>query len=236
MSTFVERDIACPHCGKSSRRNVAESLNLGRSPHLAEPILDGSFQTFRCESCNQQVVIDHPMMVIDFDRRWWLAHYPRAWEQSWEAGERHSDATYQDTMVTYAPPIVAELREGLQRRVVYGLDALREKLVAWGAGLDDRWLELVKLDAWRAEPRLAFRPDARPRLFAANDATLDFWATSVEGTAKVLRVERVRYEATRETADVTRRAFVAALSEGSYVDLARIAFEGEAGPSAGSNP
>lgn len=227
MSTFSERDVACPHCGKVTRRSLAESLNLGRSPWYAEPILDGTFQVFRCPSCNQQVVVDHPFMVVDFDTKRWLACYPRQWETTWPRGVAHAEDTYRDTLITYAPPIVADLRDGLVRRVVYGLDALREKLVALMAGLDDAWLEALKLDLWRGQPDLAFGPDTRPRLFAAGD-TLDFNATAQDGTARVLRVESAALSRLREEANTTQRAFVAALAESTYVDLGRILFFSEA--------
>ncbi|HRE90621.1 MAG TPA: CpXC domain-containing protein [Myxococcota bacterium] len=227
MSTFSERDVACPHCGKETRRTLAESLNLGRSPWYAEPILDGTFQVFRCPTCNQQVVVDHPLMVVDFDTKRWIASYPRQWEPTWPRGVAHAENTYRDTLITYAPPMVSELREGLVRRVVYGLDALREKLVALQNGLDDAWLETLKLDLWRAQPDLAFGPETRPRLFAAGE-TLDFNTTATDGTARVMRVDKVALERLQAEANLTQRAFVAALTESTYVDLGRILFYSEA--------
>lgn len=228
MSTFAEKDVPCPHCGKMARRIVSESLNLGRSPWYAQAILDGTFQVFRCADCHQKVVVDHPLIVIDFSAKRWIACYPRQWETTWVRGVEHAEATYRDALITHAPPVAATLREGLLRRVVYGFDALREKLVALMAGLDDVWLEAFKLNVWRAQMDLAFGPDARPRLVTVGE-TLDFHATATDGTGRVLRIEQTALTRFREDASEGHGALVKALSESAYVDLGRVMFFPEGG-------
>lgn len=44
------------------------------------------------------------------------------------------------------PPIAQDMGARFKRRVVFGFRALREKLVLWDAGLDDRVVEAVKGD------------------------------------------------------------------------------------------
>ena len=112
-----------------------------------------------------------------------------------------------------APAAAAALAVGLRVRLVFGLVALREKLLAWDAGLDDVDLELLKLAAMRAvgEP-------------LARAATLRLVACTADA-AVLLDDAATRWDVPRDA--LPPGAFVelrAALGAGCYVDLARLAY------------
>ena len=52
-------------------------------------------------------------------------------------------------------PLARELADRVKRRLVFGLEELREKLVIWAANLDDAAVECVKLDLIARDPALA---------------------------------------------------------------------------------
>jgi len=67
--------------------------------------------------------------------------------EEWRALEEQS---FRATMLERCPDLVRkEFAPRMLRRVVIGLGSLREKLLALDAGLDDRVLELLKLDMLR---------------------------------------------------------------------------------------
>ena len=59
-------------------------------------------------------------------------------------------------------------------RCVFGLPALREKLIAADAGLDDRLVEAFKLSLFETVAGLPFEAARRPRLVVADADTLVF--------------------------------------------------------------
>lgn len=231
MSTFVERPIACPRCGVVTERTIATSINGPRIPEVVGDIFEGTFQVFTCPACRQEHEVDEVLAYVDFDAKRWVTMYPAAWEGSWRGYEAEADRNYTETMVTYAPPLVATLREGLWRRTVFGLEALREKLAIAVHGLDDAAVEALKLDLARTTAGLAFGPAERPRFVEADAETLRFRAVElVEGPdgqrlprRAVLSVARARYGEALGDAWATTRA---RLSEGSYVDVGRLFFDG----------
>ncbi|MCB9730928.1 MAG: CpXC domain-containing protein [Deltaproteobacteria bacterium] len=231
MSTFVDTPVTCPHCRSVTERTIATSINGPRIPEVVGDIRDGTFQVFTCPACHQEHEVDEPMAFIDFDQRRWVTMYPAVWEASWRGWEAEAERNYRDTMIVYAAAVVAELREGLWRRTVFGLDALREKLAIAEHGLDDVAIEALKLDLMRGMPELAVTPRARPRFVEADAEALRFRAVrdGVEGDLErpggvsVLVVERGRYDAVLEDAWGDARA---QLGAGSYVDIGRILFDG----------
>src|SRR5262249_34396472 len=63
-----------------------------------------------------------------------------------------------------------------QLRVIYGLDELREKIVAQDAGLDDRIVELLKIYLLQEHPFLLKKPRLLVHLTGVDAAAFDFVA------------------------------------------------------------
>ncbi|MEZ4268696.1 MAG: CpXC domain-containing protein [Myxococcota bacterium] len=232
MSTFVEVPITCPHCQRVTTRTIATSINGPRIPEVVGDIRDGTFQVFTCPGCHQRYEVDEALAFIDFDRGHWVTMYPAAWEHGWRGWEAEADRNYLDTMVNYAAPAAAELGEGLWRRTVFGLEALREKLAIAAHDLDDVAVEALKLDLMRSVSGLVLSPAARPRFVEIDGDTLLFramgagddpdTAESPAGRA-VLGVERAQYDVVLGDAWQPTREKLAA---GTYVDLGRLLLDG----------
>src|SRR5690606_27679577 len=115
-------------------------------PEVRQAILDGTFHRFVCPSCGRRNTVEKLLAYTDFPRRQWFTVVPRAALTRRSEWLRLAEDSFRATMVEHAAPIVKTWAPDMTRRVIFGLASLREKLVAFEAGLDDRWLELVKLE------------------------------------------------------------------------------------------
>lgn len=225
MSIYEKRTLACPHCGQEVEKSVAVSLNAARARVQRQAILDGTFQRFECETCHERFRADGPLIYIDFDRKVWIGVFPAPWESAWWKHEQEPARAFQRNIEENSPPMVKEWAPGFVIRAVFGLEGLREKLVAHEAGIDDRTLEAYKLDLLRGMGPYELSGRARPRLRKVEGGELFFHVPRPEpgnpGRVAMVRVaaaELARIEANRAAWAPT----LDTLSEGPYVDLGRI--------------
>lgn len=225
MSIYEKRMLTCPHCGHQVEKSVAVSLNAARARVQRQEILDGTFQRFECETCHERFRADGPLIYIDFDQKVWIGVFPAPWESAWWKHEQEPALSFQRNIEENSPPMVKEWAPGFVIRAVFGLEGLREKLVAHAAGIDDRVLEAYKLDLLRGMGPYELSGRARPRLRKVEGGELFFHVPRPEpgnpGRVAMVRVaaaELGRIEANRAAWGQT----LDTLSEGPYVDLGRI--------------
>src|SRR5690606_24211282 len=82
----------------------------------------------------------------------------------------------------------------MTRRLVFGLAPLREKLIAGDAGLDDRVVELLKIQLIR-DLRDRFSATDYFHLVAVADTELVFERTHPDGLIRMLPIPRGMYDA-----------------------------------------
>ena len=229
MSTFVDRNIPCPSCSFVQVRSVAKSLNGPRVPEVVDEILAARFQRYACDECGTSYTVDLPLVFLDFDARIWIGMFPLAWELRWAELEDQPRESWSKNMIDHAPPIVRSMSEGFRIRAVFGLDALREKLLCFHAGLDDAYLELLKLDLMRSTEGLLFHPGHRPSLIEVDDEGLVF---AIDGMSESgaprpgrLEVPRARLEGMRMDPAAWEPA-LRKVKQGPYVDVGRIMLGG----------
>jgi hypothetical protein len=182
MPVVHDRHLACPRCGEKARHQVALSVDAARSPAARRAILDGSFQRYTCRGCRAPYHADGPMHYLDYRRRHWIAVYPREREAGWRAVEEEAVAEWRRATDEHAPPMLRRAAGGFVVRVVFGMVALRDKLVGLDDGLDDAVVEALKLDLARSVPELALHPEERLHLARADARSLRFTAPPpVEG-------------------------------------------------------
>jgi hypothetical protein len=212
VSILRNTELCCPGCGARTIEPIAESVNAGRSAPLRELVRKGEFQRYTCAACGQRYAVDSPFSYIDFPRRLWFCVFPLASESRWRELENEPRRLCREYLVEHGPPHLQEVAAALRVRAIFGLDALREKVLCLEAGLDDRALEACKLDVMRAGGTLS--PQRRRRLVAVDDATIVLSPDPTENAPLHLR---------REALDDPRWATVLAeLGAGPYVDLGRV--------------
>lgn len=154
MSVYRPYQVRCSKA-HTFEVNLLESLNLDRTPHARQAILDGTFHTFQCPECKDSVRVEHELMYLDRDRDTLYSVKPPSERHNWLAASRALQASAHDTK-----RVVPETADRTLR-VVYGLPALREKLIAQDAGIDDRDVELLKVLVVYEHPFLIQRPRFR---------------------------------------------------------------------------
>jgi hypothetical protein len=226
MARFDERRLTCPHCQHQAVQRVALSIDAEHGAAQIAQIMDGTFQRFACASCGKSYRADGPLMYVDFDEKRWVSVFPEPDEARWWKLEREPTLAFEQNMLEHAPPVVRAWAPGFEIRAVFGLEKLREKLVAWGAKIDDRLLEAYKLALLRSMGPYPLGPAARPRLRAVRaDGTLEFEVPRfAEGEPmRLAKVAIDRRELDRVAANREEWApVIEAVSSGPYVDLGRL--------------
>lgn len=230
MSISENRTLTCPHCAHEIVASVAVSLNAASARVQRQAIMDGTFQRFECESCHQRFRADGPLIYSDFDQKLWIGVFPAPSEATWWKHEQEPALAFQRHLEENSPPMGKD--PGFSIRAVFGLENLREKLVAHAAGIDDRVLEAYKLDLLRGMGPHELSGRARPRLRKVEAGELFFHVPRPEPETPN-RVAMVRVpRAELDQIDTSREAWtkvIATLSEGPYVDLGRIFIPATAG-------
>jgi hypothetical protein len=158
LAIYHPTSVTCS-CGNTFPAHVARTLNVRRSPDLRDKILNLELHRVVCPRCHETMTIERPMAYVDPDRNAVFFVQPRGGRVGYQ---RDSDRLAKATR--RLPERLVRAR-GRQARVVYGLDELREKLVAQDLELDDRVVELLKALVLYEHPFLMRR--ARLQLFLA---------------------------------------------------------------------
>jgi hypothetical protein len=169
MSVLHPHTIECA-CGTPLSVRLADSVNGHRSPAIRKSIIDGQLHRCTCHACGRTFTVEKPFYYTDLARNVLFRVAPK--------GERHGWRQASDELDKAAQLIPDELadREGRVLRTVFGMDELREKLVAQDAGFDDRLIELFKVLLVYEHPFLLKKSRLRLTLADVSDNKLAFSA------------------------------------------------------------
>lgn len=157
MSTILNVPIICPRCRNEFVAPIADSVGANRAPHLLDAVFEGTFHRFACSKCGSFVQVEKEILFTDFVRGHWIGVFPPADEARFEECSEMVTATFDEALLERAPPLVATWAPRFKVRVVFGVADLREKLIAWHNDLDDRALEILKIDLLADRPELIAR-------------------------------------------------------------------------------
>lgn len=166
MAVYHPTRVTCS-CGASFEASLARSVNAARFPEARKSILAGTFHRAVCPTCGGQFAIERPFWYSDASRGSLFSVQPR--------GQRHAHAR-DSNRLDVAHEMLPISDPPVTRRVVYGLDELREKLVAQDAKLDDRVVELLKILLLHEHPFLLKEPRLQMFLTASEPHRLAFTA------------------------------------------------------------
>jgi len=221
VSTFVDVEVRCPACDATGRRYIASSINASRTPEWRREILDGGFQRSRCEACGHVTFHLMPFPYMDFGRRQYVGVFPSGHEAAWWTYETEAEAAHEANLGAEAPGPARTVGSGMAVRTVFGLAALREKLIVFDADLDDAVVEALKLRLMFTDARLAPELGRRPRLVAVDHRALHFRVAGEERSSSFsCTVDRAAYE--ELAGDRAVDEIVSTLRSGSYRDSGRL--------------
>ncbi len=124
--------------GRELQANVADCVNVSRTPKARELILEGKFHRVDHPAGTSRVSVEKTFFYSDFGRKQFFLVLPRWDRHKW----REATQDLRD-MMAHLPEALAPSAQRTVR-VVCGLAELREKLVAFDAELDDRMVEVLK--------------------------------------------------------------------------------------------
>lgn len=127
-----EDSILCPECGLEQKITICPSANVTTDPEMREKVLSGEIFLFTCEGCGYTGFAGYPFVYEDKDTNDGFLIYL---EPECEDREVGIDGDIADQVI---------YREK-QMRLVTDLNALKEKVFIFEAGLDDRVMELFKM-------------------------------------------------------------------------------------------
>ena len=153
MSTWFEEPVRCPACALDQPARLAHGVHIARAPEIRDQVFARTFHAITCRGCARVFVAQRPLLYTDMDRKHWIQVVLPEARPRWPEYEVAVDDVF--TRAFTGSPLARGLADGMRRRLVFGLEELREKLVVWAANLDDRAIECVKLELVRREPVLA---------------------------------------------------------------------------------
>jgi CpXC protein len=156
--------------GESIAANLADCINIRRTPKVRDQILAGTFHRISPGAGKNAVTVEKPFFYCDFDRHQFFLVRPRQERHKWKEASGQLER-----MIQHLPEHVSA-KDKRNLRVVYGLGELQEKLVASDAGYDDRLVELMKVYLFYEHPFLLKQVRLRVMLQAVTDEAVEFYA------------------------------------------------------------
>jgi hypothetical protein len=152
VSTWFFERVTCPACHAEQSARLARGVHASRAPEVRDQLFARTFHRVECR-CGAAFYPDRELVYTDFERGHWIQvafveHRPR-----WPELEDACDALFERAFTGAAA--AAELRDGFKRRLVFGLEELREKLEIWRASLDDAVVECIKVSVIKRDPTLS---------------------------------------------------------------------------------
>ena len=138
MSEITKQTIACPKCGKPVEIDVWDSIDVPYDIEQKEKVLNNTFFKAVCEDCRISFPIAYKCLYNDMEQKYliWLA--PKLEEE-----EKAEVAEYNEKLKTDNRLRLAQ--GGYTYRIVRNDNELREKVLIFDEGLDDRYIETMKI-------------------------------------------------------------------------------------------
>ncbi len=156
MSVWYTQGLACPVCGASIAAKLARAIHAVRVPAVRAAILAGQLHRIACPRCAAATIVHRELVYTDFARHHWVHLAVPEDRARWPEIERGARALF-DRALRRTAPLLAARADAFTFRIGFDLGELREKLILWDAGLDDRLVECAKLACARERPALLGR-------------------------------------------------------------------------------
>ena len=192
MSITHLRHFNCARCDSPIKARVAQSVNAGRHPHMRRAILRRIFHLFACQACEAPNVVETDFLYIDFERRQFFGVFPPEASVRARACAEQVVSAFEQAFASAAAKRSGADGGEFQVRVCFGLEELREKILAAEEGLDDLTLEALKADVLAAREGLQRDAVQTLRLDSVDPASGDLhFLTEIGGEPPHVRLDRM---------------------------------------------
>lgn len=222
MTITRTRSFQC-RCGQPLEVEVAESIDAGRHPHLRDALLAMELHRFTCDACGQPMLVDTAFVYLDHGRKQLFLALRRCDLALEDEGIAQLAELYQTTLGAEASPGLQMLGAGLMVRLCLGVLAVRDKVIADEARLNDLVLEELKCQVLASHPELSLHGVAALWLDRVTPDELVLLAESVNATEhRVIHVPRAAYDALLERGAQALVASRPELVHGPHVSMLRL--------------
>lgn len=156
MSVYRLRTLGCGNCGQVRSVKEVDSANPLRHPPFLTALMERTFNRFDCPECGHVDVVERPMLWTDVIHQLVAWMLPSSERLLWSAAELRVRDGLSGPVLDEGPAFVRAWGSRASIRLVFGLEELREKVVAHRGGVDDRVVEILKLP--HVDPDLASGP------------------------------------------------------------------------------
>lgn len=138
MSEFKNQLLTCPYCGAKSEFKIWNNINVILDPELKQDVLNKSVFTFICPHCGRRAKVSYDCLYHDAAQEYMLYLV---------TSEKSEQDTYQMILDNWSNTMVQQMIQGenYRLRIVHSQNELREKILIFDAGKDDRVIELCKV-------------------------------------------------------------------------------------------
>lgn len=138
MSEITKQRIACPKCGKGIEIDVWDSIDIPYDIEQKKKVLNNTFFKAVCKDCGISFPIAYKCLYNDMEQKYliWLA--PNLGEDEQQEVAEYNEKLKTDNRLRLA-------QGGYTYRIVRNDNELREKVLILDEGLDDRYIETMKL-------------------------------------------------------------------------------------------
>ncbi len=130
MSTQMNKDVCCPHCGAAVKTQMWPGIDAQENPELRAHVLDETLFDWKCPGCGYEAQFVYPCLYHDRSKKFMIYVVPNG-----------NDCSLQAVDVSGEFPQY----NGMMKRVVTSLAGLKEKILIFESGLNDYAVELAKL-------------------------------------------------------------------------------------------
>lgn len=128
MTKWSKEELVCPQCGHVNMVKKYALINASEKPALKEDILKNRIFVFECEHCGLKTPLTYPSVYLDSKKKRLILMTPEPEEEA-----KKSFGQW-------------EQMKGYHKRYVNNINDLKEKIMIAENHLDDRVIELVKIE------------------------------------------------------------------------------------------
>ena len=128
LTSYAMEELECPKCGHKHSLKKYKVINVTEKAKLKEEIMKNRLYQFSCEECEYMAPLTYDSLYVDSQR---------------------------NIMIYMAPVMNAEIKaeiaelereKGIDKRLVDNINDLKEKIMIADNHLDDRVIEIIKID------------------------------------------------------------------------------------------
>lgn len=138
MAEVKQQKLVCPQCKREITINVWDKVEIPYDIEQRERVLQNSFFKVNCSGCHFSFTIGYKCQYNDMERKYLLWVAPAMDEKMQKEIDAYNMRLQSDERLRLA-------QGGYRYRIVRNDNELREKVIIFDEGLDDRYIETMKV-------------------------------------------------------------------------------------------